>query len=159
MTTMQHVALIAATVTASLTAGVFFAFAVAVMPGLARLDDSGFTMAMRHVNEAILNRWFLGCFTGAVPLGLLAVVLTWVTGPGAVTWWSLAALALYLVCFGITAGVNVPLNNALRDAGDEDPAGVRAAFEPAWNRWHLIRTVAVVASLVAWCVALTVHGG
>ena len=63
----------------------------------------------------------------------------------------------------ITVTVNVPLNDALKAAGDPgtipDPAAVRTAFDEArWQAWNLARTgIAVVAfGLLAW--ALVLHG-
>ncbi|CAM3150169.1 DUF1772 domain-containing protein [Stackebrandtia soli] len=150
--TIADVSLVAATVTVGLVAGVFFGFAVAVMPGLGRTDDATFVTAMRAINEAILNRWFLGCFVGAVPLAVIAVV-TRFPGPPAALVWTIVGLVAYLITFGITMGVNVPLNNRLKDSSEADSLA-RAAFEPRWNRFHAIRTVSVVAATVALCVAL-----
>lgn len=60
------------------------------------------------------------------------------------------ALVLHVICFGITMGGNVPLNDALTDVDLHGGAAVieagRAAFEDAWNRLHLLRTIAVVAA-------------
>src|SRR2546430_1686247 len=71
----QHVALVAATITTGLIAGLFFAFACAVMPALGRSSDRTFVEAMQKINVAILNGWFMLCFLGSLFLGILAVVL------------------------------------------------------------------------------------
>jgi uncharacterized membrane protein len=63
----------------------------------------------------------------------------------------------------ITVAVNVPLNDAIKQAGDAavvDVAAVRAAFnESRWAAANAVRVVLDVAALAALCVALVVHGG
>lgn len=149
MTGVGQAALIGGTVTTGLVAGLFLAFSTAVMPGLARTDDRTFVAAMQAINVAILNPLFLTLFVA--PLGLLAVAA--LTGPA--RWWVLAALVLYVANVAITQAGNIPHNDALLAAGTPDgPAGweaARAAFEDSWNRLHLVRTLALVASF-ACCV-------
>jgi uncharacterized membrane protein len=60
--------------------------------------------------------------------------------------WLCAAFVLYLIAVVITLAVNVPLNNALKAAGDParigDIAQVRRHFNEArWSAWNLVRTV------------------
>jgi uncharacterized membrane protein len=52
----------AATVATGLMAGVYFIYAVAIMPGLRRLDDSGFVAAFQATDRAIINPVFLVAF-------------------------------------------------------------------------------------------------
>ena len=52
----------AATVATGLMAGVYFIYAVAIMPGLRRLDDSGFVAAFQATDRAIINPIFLVAF-------------------------------------------------------------------------------------------------
>ena len=58
--------LLLAVLTVGLMAGVYAAFAFAVMPGLARTADRTFVEAMQRINVAILNGWFLVCFLGGL---------------------------------------------------------------------------------------------
>ncbi|WP_432141642.1 DUF1772 domain-containing protein [Streptomyces sp. bgisy084] len=161
MRALQTATLLVATLGAGLMAGLFAAFAYAVMPGLARSADRTFVQAMQHINRAILNGWFLIPFLLPVPLLVLATVLAW-NGHGQVALpWILAALVLYLAGFFVTSGVNVPLNNALdkADTGDDHrTAAARAAFERRWVTWNTIRALLHTASfgLLAW--ALFLHG-
>lgn len=116
MRVLQTVTLLVATLGAGLMAGLFAAFAHAVMPGLGRSADRTFVQAMQNINRAIINGWFLLPFLLPIPLLVLATVLAW-SGPGQVALpWILAALVLYLAAFFVTGGVNVPLNNALDNA-------------------------------------------
>jgi uncharacterized membrane protein len=61
---------------------------------------------------------------------------------------------LYLAQLAVTAGVNVPLNNALAAAGSTDPSAARAAFEARWVRWNHVRTWLCTAALGSYCWAL-----
>ncbi|WP_405838197.1 DUF1772 domain-containing protein [Streptomyces platensis] len=161
MRALQTATLLVATLGAGLMAGLFAAFAYAVMPGLARSADRTFVQAMQHINRAILNGWFLVPFLLPVPLLVLATVLAW-NGHGRVALpWIVAALVLYLAGFFVTSGVNVPLNNALdkADTGDDSRAeAARSAFEGRWVTFNTVRALLHTAAfgLLAW--ALFLHG-
>ncbi|MFI7657981.1 DUF1772 domain-containing protein [Micromonospora parva] len=162
MGVLSTASLFAATVTTGLTAGLFAAFAYAVMPGLARTDDRTLVLAMRRINESILNGWFAVCFGGALLFTLLAAALQLGAGRRTVLPWVVAALLLYLVVLGVTAVVNVPLNNVLARAGDVDDgtdlAALRSRFELTWVRGNVVRAVASTGAfgLLAW--ALVAQG-
>src|SRR5215210_6268399 len=51
-------AVVAATLTTGLMAGLYYAFAISVMLGLSRTDDHTFVSVMQQINVAILNPWF-----------------------------------------------------------------------------------------------------
>jgi len=148
------IVLVAATVATGLSAGIFTGFLCAVMPGLRRCDDETFVTSMRNINDAILNGWFFLMFAGSPVLIAAALVLGFIDSADATIWIG-AALVLYLVNFGITAGLNVPLNNRLKSATGEARAA-REAFEAPWNRLHLIRTLFSILAFACLCVALTV---
>ncbi|GIG00578.1 anthrone oxygenase family protein [Catellatospora citrea] len=163
MDTVRMVVLVAATVTMGIMAGVFGLYSHTVMPGLRRTDDRTFVAAFQSLDRAIINPWFmLGGFLGA--LGFTAASVALLFGPGSPALsWTIAALVLYLVVFVITIAVNVPMNNALKAAGDPDEiadlAGVRARFDEAkWSRWNHVRTVATTAALICLAVALLHYG-
>lgn len=152
-------ALIAATITMGLVAGVFLFYAHTVMPGLARTDDRTFLMAFGAIDRAIINPVFMVTgFLGALVSTLVAAALSW--GEDAF-WWIVAALALYAVTVVSTGTVNVPRNDALKAAiaaGEPaDPGAVRAAFnEAVWVRWNLVRTVTTCVAFGLLCWALVV---
>ncbi|MDT0327446.1 anthrone oxygenase family protein [Nocardiopsis lambiniae] len=145
-----------------LISGFFYAYACSVMVGLARVDDHTFIDTMQWINATVRNRWFAPAFFGALVLTALAVLLHLPRGRRRVLPWAVAALALYATAFGITMGVNVPLNEELAAAGDPaligDPAAVRAAFEAPWAAWNTTRTVASTAALGCLLRALALHG-
>src|SRR5918994_824860 len=68
-------ALAAATLTTGLMAGLYYAYAISVMPGLSRTDDRTFVSAMQQINVAIINPWFFVSFFGALVFTALAAVL------------------------------------------------------------------------------------
>nr|BFE74111.1 hypothetical protein GCM10020092_074120 [Actinoplanes digitatis] len=118
------------------------------MPGLARADDHTFVTTLSHVNQAIVNPVFMLTFLGAPVLAAAAVA----TGTPAARPWLIAGLALSVATVAVTVLGNVPLNNALGKAAattDADLAAVRAAFETAWVRWNVLRTLTSTAALAA----------
>ncbi|MGS2616780.1 anthrone oxygenase family protein [Micromonospora sp. LZ34] len=162
MTVLRTLTLLAATVSTGLMAGLFAAFAYAVMPGLARADDRTLVLAMQRINESIVNGWFLVSFLGALVCTALAAALHLGGAHRALLPWILAALLLYLVVLVVTGRVNVPLNDELLAAGDPDRvpdlAAVRDRFTATWVRWNLVRAVASTASFVLLSWALVGHG-
>lgn len=130
---MEIITLIAAAAS-GLMAGLFFAFSVAVMPGLADLPDSAAREAMRRINVRIQNPVFLLVFAGNVILcGIEVFHGRYVGG------------LLYIVgSFVLTMFVNVPMNNRLERADD--------AYWPEylrrWTRWNHLRAGACLASTV-----------
>jgi uncharacterized membrane protein len=161
MQTIRGLVLIAATMTMGLTAGVFALYSHTIMPGLATTDDRTFIAAFQALDRAIINPWFmLTAFLGGLLWTVLAAVTNW--GRPALPWIA-AALALYLIAVVVTIAVNVPLNDALKAAGDPhrmaDPAAVRQHFhEMRWAAWNLVRVATSVTALGCLCWALLVHG-
>ncbi|MER6778614.1 MULTISPECIES: anthrone oxygenase family protein [unclassified Streptomyces] len=161
MDTARLAALIAATITTGLMAGLFFAFDVSVMPALRRSDDRTLIQVMQRVNVAIVNGLFMTAFLGSLLLTALALVLHLASGAGSAAPPLIAALVAYALQLGVTGRINIPLNNALDAAGPveriADPAAVRQAFEARWvaaNRW---RTLLCTISLgcLAWALVLS----
>ncbi len=154
--------LVTATITTGLIAGLFYAYAISVMLGLNRTDDRTFVGAMRSINVAILNGWFLIAFLGAPVLIALAAVLHLRAGAGAALFWIVAALVLYTVVLLVTFAVNVPLNDQLEAAGGPgrvmDLATVRERFEARWVRWNVVRAVASTAAFGCLTWALVLFG-
>jgi uncharacterized membrane protein len=150
---LQGATLVAATISVGLIAGVCYVYAHAIMPGLGRADDRTFVGAFQAIDRAIINPWFIPVFIGALPLLILAAALH--TGDEPLPW-ILAALVLYLVTFVLTMRVNVPLNDAIKAAGNPDAidvAATRRDFDEArWARSNLVRTVTTTVALgcLAW---------
>jgi uncharacterized membrane protein len=159
MNGLRVAALLAATMTTGLMAGVYAIYSNAIMPGLAKTDDRTFVGAFQALDRGIVNPLFLGLgFAGALLLTLIAglLSLTHRSLP-----WIAVAFVLYLVTVVVTMAVNVPLNDALKAAGDPatiDVAAARAAFDEArWSAFNLLRSVLATASfgLLGWALYLT----
>lgn len=157
---IRSLVLLAATLATGLMAGLYFAFSVAVMPGLGASDDRTLIEAMQRINVAILNGWFSLAFGGALVLGGVAAALHWRGDGRAALPWIIAGVILYAASLIVTMGFNVPLNDKLAAAGDpakiHDPAAVREQFESAWLRWNVARVLTTTAALgcLAWALRL-----
>ena len=149
----------AALVAMALVAGLCYTFSVAVMPNLADADDRTFVATMQRFNQ---NPAFQITFTAALVLTALAVVLSRRHRPGTVVRWTAAALVLYGIVLAVTAGIHIPLNNEIDDAGDPnriaDLAHVRNQHEGPWVAWNIVRTLFSTAAVAALARALFLHG-
>jgi uncharacterized membrane protein len=149
---LANAVLIAATVLTGLAAGAIALYAHTIMPGLKKADDRTFVGAFQSMDRAIINPWFMTTFFGALVLIGVAAILH--SGPGRrpVLPWLVAAFILYLAAVIITMAVNVPLNDALKTAGDPsriDVAQVRAAFSEAkWAAWNYVRAITTLGAFV-----------
>ncbi|MGH3888813.1 MAG: DUF1772 domain-containing protein [Pseudonocardiaceae bacterium] len=159
---LRGATLVAATLATGLQAGLYYAFAVSVMPGLNRVDDRAFIETMQQINVAILNPWFFLSFFGAPVLTIVAAGLYLPPAVRATLPWIVAALVLNGVGFVLTPGMNVPLNDTLAAAGPPDQiadlAQVRASFEAAWVRWNIARAIAFTAAFGCLTWASVIYG-
>lgn len=152
---MRTASLLFAVIATGLMAGLFTAFAYAVMPALGRASDRTFVEAMQRINTSILNGWFMVCFLGAVIAGIVAAVVHFRTS----AWpWIVAGVALYVVVLAITGLGNVPLNNQLDKAGNAADAAARHQFEVRWVRLNLARAVVNLVAFGCLTWALVLHG-
>jgi len=154
-------ALIIATLTVGLFAGVFAIYANAIMPGLRRTDDRTFVGAFQAIDTAIINPLFLMTFLGGLVFTGIAAVLHLGEDFRAVLPWIVVAFVLYLAVVVITVAVNVPLNDGIKAAGEPDRiadlARVREQFNEArWVGWNLFRalTATVAFGCLAWALVL-----
>ena len=158
MTLLRTITLMGATLTMGLVAGTFALYAHTIMPGLRKTDDRTFVTAFQQTDRAIINPWFMiTAFGGALVLTLVAGLAN--RGTPAFSWIA-TAFGLYLVAVVITVAVNVPLNDAIKAAGDPahiDVAQARARFHEArWAAWNLVRVATSVPAfgLLAWALVL-----
>ena len=156
-------ALLLAVITTGIATGVFQLYAHTVMPGLGKTDDRTFVGGFQALDRAIVNPLFMFCFLGAFVFTGLATVLSFKSDSRRLLPWLIVALVLYLVVLVVTFAVNVPLNDALKAAGDPDSitdlAGVRERFnETLWVRWNLVRTIASTATFALLTWALVLYG-
>lgn len=160
---LQAAALMAATITMGIGAGVFQLYTFAIMPGLAKTDNRTFVGAFQQIDTAIISPWLFLFFFGAVGFTGLAAALHFGADERSVLPWVVAAFVLHLAVVVATMRFNVPLNDEIKAAGDPDRisdlAAVRERFNEAkWVGWNLFRSVAstVAFGCLAW--ALVLHG-
>jgi uncharacterized membrane protein len=162
MDVLQGIALLGATITMGIGAGVYLLYGFAIMPGLGRTDDKTFVGAFQQIDTAIVGPFLLVFFVG--PLGFAALAAAVHLGEGDRLALIVCAIVLQLAMVATTAGVNVPLNDEIKAAGDpseiDNLAAVRDRFNEArWVRWNAVRAVAatVAFGFLAW--ALVLYGG
>lgn len=165
MDTLRHLSPIAATLSVGMFAGVFFIYSNATMPGLRKADDRTFVRAFQLIDTAVINPLFLGLFFGGLVFTAVAVFLHRGSEYGAALPWLVTGGVLYLVVIVLTIAINVPLNDAIKAAGDPDVidvARVRAEFHEA--RWVISNHVRVVLSMgafgsLSWALVLLGRSG
>ena len=154
--------LVASVLSSGLMAGLFFGWAVSVIPGTKVVGHRSYVTTMQSINREILNPVFIVAFV-ITPFVLAVAASVDFRAGNTKTAGVLTAVAVtYLVgVIAVTAGGNVPLNDAL-DTFDLSSASAaelrsrRVSYETPWNRWHNLRTVASIASfaLVAYASVL-----
>jgi uncharacterized membrane protein len=130
-TTAEYLAFAARLLT-GLLAGLFFAYAVSVMPALHAMDDRTFTTVINKINVVIVNPVFMVVFLGAPAVAV--ALLLWQRSP-----WAVAGAVFAIATLVVTFAFNIPLNNALADGGS------RQAFENPWVVWNIVRTLTSAA--------------
>jgi uncharacterized membrane protein len=160
-------AVISASLTLVLTGamtGLFWAFSVAVMPGLDGIAAGQAISAMQSFNQKIQNPVFFAIFIGALFAAPVTGVLLLMLGQRPAAMLFFAAAAVYIVgAFVLTAAVNVPMNNAL-DAvvlpvGLDEAARLWSDYSARWTRWNTVRAVASGASLLIAGAGVFLWGG
>ena len=139
-----------------LMAGVFFAFSAFVMTALDDRPAAEAIATMQRINVRVLNGWFLGVFMGTAVLGLaVAPAGIWMSGSQATVWASAAAVVYLLGAFGVTAGLNVPMNVGLArlHVSSDDLSDAWRDYRAPWKRWNHARAAAASASALLWAIA------
>jgi uncharacterized membrane protein len=116
LTLFQPILMLAAFL-CSLVAGILFAFAIVVMPGIRRLDDASFIRAFQVVDGVVQDNQplFLAVWVASVLALLTATVLGLWALDGFDRTLLVAAAAIYLLGVQLpTVTINIPLNNALQ---------------------------------------------
>jgi uncharacterized membrane protein len=141
---MIALSLTIAAIGAGLMAGVYFAFSGFIMRSLDQLGAVPATDAMNAINEVILRSWFMALFFGSTLLyAVLAAVAVFDTDLAG-RWLLFTGGLIYVVgMFLCTALFNVPLNNRLANAGNDDNAKAETwtHYFKHWTRWNHLRSV------------------
>ncbi len=151
---MKNTLLFITMLTTGLSAGLFFAWTVSVIPGLKNVSDQNYIESMQSINKAILNPAFFIVFFGAVFALIGSSYFQYQEKMDAGFWLILAACVLYVLgTIGVTMFGNVPLNDALdlvqlNLLSVEEMKTTRMDYESRWNFFNGIRTFFAVVSFV-----------
>ncbi|MFJ6700883.1 DUF1772 domain-containing protein [Streptomyces sp. NPDC091272] len=150
------------TVLVGLMAGLFFAFDVSVMPGLADGDNRTYVTAMQHFNSNIDGNGLFGmAFVCALLVAVASAVVEFRKGRRKIAVWVAVAAALYFVVLMITFAVNIPLNNELAAAGNAAKLtdfSIVEKFKSTWVATNIVRTLLCTVALTLLARALVLYG-
>ncbi len=135
-----------------LMAGLFYAFNVAVVPGLRHVTPAQHIAVMQGINLKIQNPVFFLSFFGPTLLLPLAAYLH--RGKPEFAMLVLAAGLFIIGANGLTMAVHIPLNEKLdkidvREISDTEAEQIRREYQgegTRWMCWHTVRTLATTAS-------------
>ncbi len=149
----------AAVIAMGLLAGLFYAFDVAVMPGLTAADDRTLVDAMQQLIDLPA---FPLTLLAAPALAAVALFQARRSGSAKTAGWIVNGLAFYTVTVVVTIVVHFPLNADLVNAGDParigNLAAVRDDFVTPWVAWNIVRTLALTAAFGSLTWALVLRG-
>lgn len=151
---MKAVVSLFAILTTGLSAGLFYAWAVSVIPGTKNIPDKSYLEAMQAINKAILNPGFFIIFFGALLLMSCSAYLQFKTNTGLPFWMIICGVVAYLAgTIGVTVFGNVPMNETLdlvnlNALSMEELKLTRQSYEGRWNKFHMLRTLFSVASFI-----------
>ncbi|MEO9806023.1 MAG: DUF1772 domain-containing protein [Reichenbachiella sp.] len=158
--TLNKSILYVAVLLTGLSAGLFYAWMVSVIPGTKRVGDLVYLEVMQSINRAILNPGFYLIFFGSLLLLASSTIQQYQISVNLSFWLLLSAALSYLIgTVGVTMLGNVPLNEMLDkiDLTTLEPNqlyDIRIRFEPRWNQLHMFRTVFSVLAFSASLLAI-----
>ena len=144
----------------ALSAGIFFAWQVTVIPGTKKISDQSYLETMQSINREILNAGFFVVFFGALIMLLISSIVQYKIDADHSFYLVLVAGVIYAFgTFAVTMFGNVPLNNSLEmlDLSTMTEVALKKAridYEDKWNTFHLYRTIASVTSMILLLFAL-----
>ena len=156
---IQNISLNTTVILTGLSAGLFYAWSISVIPGTQKINDLSYLYTMQSINRAILNPAFFIVFLGS----LIALACSSYFNYGVSTkgfWFLLIATVTYLIgTVGVTGLGNVPLNNELEGLkipalSTEEAAEFRKYYESRCNKLHTYRMLFSVFSFVMALLAL-----
>lgn len=156
---IKSISLFGAIILTGLSAGLFYAWSVSVIPGTKKVMDVAYLETMQSINRAILNPAFFVIFFGSVLFLTISSVYQFHTNKLVFTLLLTSSITYLVGTVGVTGLGNVPLNDQLEvlkivGNNSSEIAEFRKYYESNWNRFHLIRTVFAVISFVLTVLAL-----
>ncbi|MEL6592898.1 MAG: DUF1772 domain-containing protein [Bacteroidota bacterium] len=156
---IQNISLNTSIILTGLSAGLFYAWSVSVIPGTQKIDDLAYLSSMQSINRAILNPAFFLIFFGSLIAIVIATYFSYAVSKTSFLLLVIATLTYLIGTIGVTLFGNVPLNNQLDvlhlgELGAQKMAEFRQNYELRWNRLHSIRMVFSVLSFIMALLAL-----
>ena len=158
----RTIILIGAVILTGLSAGLFYAWSVSVIPGTKKVLDLTYLETMQSINRAILNPAFFAVFFGSILLLVTAGFYEYNHNRLAFVLIMASSIAYLFGTIGVTGLGNVPLNDQLEvlniaETATEKIAEFRRLYETRWNRLHHIRTLFALLSFLLAVMALYIH--
>ena len=138
--------------------GFFFAWQSSTLRGLDMIDPATAIEAMQAMNASVRNPLFGTVYFGtSLVLALSTVVMAVLRARVAAVVLGLALVLHMVGVFGVTATINVPLNQDLAavDAQAPEAATIWQAYSTRWQSANLIRMIAAGVSLMLVAATLT----
>lgn len=157
---IRNIILLASVITTALSAGLFYAWVVSVIPGTKKVSEQAYLETMQTINREILNPGFFIIFFGALIFLICSSYLQFKLKVDSTFYLVLAATLFYAIgTIGTTMLGNVPLNNMVETLDlstftAEDFFNARDAYEEKWNNLNLVRTLAALVSFILILLAL-----
>ena len=149
--------LTASALACGLIGGVFFAFSSFIMPALGRIPAAEGIHAMQRINIDVYHWTFMGAFLATPVVCVVTAIQVYRLGSHDAALFAIAGAIIYVIGnFFVTAGGNVPLNNALAtvDPSTLDAAATWSHYLTHWTRWNHVRTVASFVAAACFTLAL-----
>ena len=159
---VQNLSLNASLILTGLSAGLFYAWSVSVIPGTQKIDDLSYLHTMQSINREILNPAFFIIFFGSLITLFCSTFFTYSVSTTAF-WVLIIATGFYLVGTVVVTGLgNVPLNNELEalkisELSTQEITEFRMYYESRWNKLHTYRMLFSVFSFVMTMLALNIQ--
>jgi uncharacterized membrane protein len=159
---IQNISLNASLILTGLSAGLFYAWSVSVIPGTQKIDDLSYLNTMQSINREILNPAFFVVFFGSL-IALICTTYFTYSISTKVFWLLVITTLTYLIgTVGVTGMGNVPLNNELEainitKLSTKEIAAFREHYEWRWNKLHFYRMLFSVLSFIMTLVAFNIQ--
>ena len=155
---IRTITLFASIILTGLSAGLFYAWAVSVIPGTKQIQSITYMETMQSINKAIINPAFFLIFFGSL-FAMAGASFFEFSNDKTVFTIILLATFIYLVgTLVVTVFGNVPLNEELEalrlnELSSDRIENFRNYYETKWNRLHMIRTAFSLISLALLVIA------
>jgi len=149
--------LVAAAIGSGLIAGIFFAFSTFIMTAFSRIPPEQGIAAMNSINVTIVRSPFMLLFVPVMILCIVIAIMAFMDWQGSASIWMISGAAVYVAgSFISTIVFNVPMNDTLADLSGSEALTFWNRYLADWTWWNHVRTMASLASAIAFVRALMI---